>query len=197
MYADDHQLYTTRKSIPEAELTLNKEGENISKWHEENLLKGNFDKYQAIVGPSNRNKQLNVEIQGKSVETLTELVLLGVTIDEHVNFRIHIGNICKKASKQVGVLTRLRNLIPTQAKLQIYRSAILPHLTYCHTVWHFCRASGSRKLERVQERALRAVYCNRTALYEKLLKTAGQPTLQNRRLQDIAILMYSEKQPYP
>ena len=58
MYADDHQLYTTRKSISEAELTLNKEGENISKWYEENLLKGNFDKYQAmIVGPSNRNKQ--------------------------------------------------------------------------------------------------------------------------------------------
>ena len=194
MYADDHQLYTTRKSIPEAELTLNKEGENISKWYEENQLKGNFDKYQAlIVGPSNRNKQLNVEIQGKNVETLTELVLLGVTIDEHVNFRIHIGNICKKASKQVGVLTRLRNLIPTQAKLQIFRSAILPHLTYCHTVWHFCRASDSRKLERVQERALRAVYCNRTAPYEKLLKTAGQPTLQNRRLQDIAILMYKVK----
>ena len=46
---------------------------------------------------------------------------------------------------------------------------------------------------RVQERALRAVYCNRTAPYEKLLKTAGQPTLQNRRLQDIAILMCKVK----
>ena len=63
------------------------------------------------------------------------------------------------ASKKVGVLVRLRNMIPREAKLQSYKSAILPFitLTYCHIVWHFCKASDARKLERVQERALRAV----------------------------------------
>ena len=53
---------------------------------------------------------------------------------------------------------RLRNVLPTGTKLQIFKAAILPYLTYCHLVWHFCRASDSRKLERVQERALRAIY---------------------------------------
>ena len=36
---------------------------------------------------------------------------------------------------------RLKNLIPTEAKLQLYKPAILPHLTYCHLTWRFCRAS--------------------------------------------------------
>ena len=40
MYAVDHQLYTTIKSILESKLTLSKEGDNISRWYEENLLKG-------------------------------------------------------------------------------------------------------------------------------------------------------------
>ena len=74
------------------------------------------------------------------------------------------------ASKKVGVLVRLRNMIPREAKLRLYKSAILPNLSYCHVVWHFCKASDARKLERVQERALRAVYNDRNATYEELLE---------------------------
>ena len=88
---------------------------------------------------------------------------------------------------------RLRNLIPTKAKLQLYKSAVLPYLTYCHLVWHFCRASDARKLERLQERDLRAVYKDKHASYFQLLERAELPTLTNRRLQDICILMYKVK----
>ena len=74
------------------------------------------------------------------------LKLQGVTIDCGLNFDVHISNVCKKASQRIGVIMRLRNLIPTEAKLHLYKAAILFHLTYCHLVWHFCRASDTRKL---------------------------------------------------
>ena len=60
-------------------------------------------------------------------------------------------------------------------------------------VWHHCRSSDERKLERLQERALRAIYCDRTSTYEALLEKARLPTLCNRRLQDMAIFMYKVK----
>ena len=60
-------------------------------------------------------------------------------------------------------------------------------------VWHFCKASDRRKIERVQERALRAVYRTKTSSYETLLRMAKLPSLYNRRLQDIAIYMYKVK----
>ena len=88
---------------------------------------------------------------------------------------------------------RLRNLIPNEAKLHLYKAAILPHLTYCHLVWHFCRASDTRRLERVQERGLRAVFRDKLSSYQQLLEKANLPTLYNRRLQDISILMYKVK----
>ena len=94
---------------------------------------------------------------------------------------------------KVGVLFRLRNLIPCTAKLLLYKTSILPHLTYCHVVWHFCKTSDKRKLERTQERALRAVYNSKTETYQELLKRAELPTLENRRLQDIAMIMYKVK----
>ena len=85
--------------------------------------------------------------------------------------------ICKIAGQKIGVLMRLRNLIPTNAKLMFFKTAILPHLTYCHLVWHFCRASDSRKIERMQERGLRAVLRNNVS-YPELLKRAELPSLQ-------------------
>jgi len=73
------------------------------------------------------------------------------------------------------------------------KAAILPHLTYCHLTWHFCKASNRRKLECIQERGLRAVFKDKHSCYEKLLAKADIPLLYNRRLQDIAIFMYKVK----
>ena len=51
---------------------------------------------------------------------------------------------------------------------------------------------NSRKIERMQERGLRAVFRNNVS-YPELLKRAELPSLQNRRLQDICVLMYKAK----
>ena len=72
-----------------------------------------------------------------------------------------------KAIQRISVLMLLRNLIPTMA--QLYTSANLPHLTYCRLVRHFCKASDTRGLERLQERGLRAVFRDTHLNYQQLL----------------------------
>ena len=47
---------------------------------------------------------------------------------------------------------RLRNLIPCNAKLTLYKSAILPHLTYCHLIWNFCVSSESSDINQRRKR---------------------------------------------
>ena len=51
----------------------------------------------------------------------------------------------------------------------------------------------TRKLERLQERGLRAFFKDSNSSYEQLLEKAVLPTLLNRRLQDLCILMYKLK----
>ena len=97
----------------------------------------------------------NICVNDVEIETKNNIILLGVVLDSELNFSEHITSICKKASQRIGVLMRLRNLIPMKSKLILYKSAILPFLTYCHLVWHFCKASDTRTLERLQERGLR------------------------------------------
>ena len=62
-----------------------------------------------------------------------------------------------------------------------------PHLTYCSKLWRFCRVSDIRKLERINERGLLTVFCDRVISYSDLLIRAGVTSLYNKISQDIAI----------
>ena len=84
-------------------------------------------------------------VNNEEIKTVYDLELLGVTIDSKLNFSNHISSICQKASQRIGVLMRLRNLIPTKAKLVLFESVVLPYLTYCHLVWHFCKSLVMRE----------------------------------------------------
>ena len=96
-----------------------------------------------------KDHKLKLNVNGTDIKAYDSITLLGADIDNALNFSGHISNICKKNSQRVGVINRLRNLIPQNDKLQLFKGAILPHLTYCSTVWNFCRSAEPRKLERV------------------------------------------------
>ena len=144
------------------------------------------------LGPSNCQKDLHIVIGDAEIDQKSEITLLGVTLDDQLTYSSHISKVCRKASCQTGVLLRLRNLIPTSAKLHIVNFAIIPHLTYCQTVWHFCRASDTRKLANPRK-SVTPVYCDNVSSYEELLQRASLPTLYTRRLQDIAIMIFKVK----
>ena len=63
IYADEHQLFSVAKSSNEAERILTREGNNISEWYNNNLLQGNFSKYQVSI---RYQKDLHIKIDQKS-----------------------------------------------------------------------------------------------------------------------------------
>ena len=70
----------------------------------------------------------------------------------------------------------------------LYRAFILPHFNYCSQIWHNCGARNTRKIEMVNERALRYVYTDKETSYEKLLERIGFGcTLESRRIQDMLV----------
>jgi len=104
-----------------------------SGWYKSNFLEGNYSKYQAMI-IARDTQQTELVINNSKIDITDAFELLGVIIDKDLNFTEHISQVCLKTSKMIGVLRRLKNLIPIHAKLQIYKTAILPHLTYCSLV---------------------------------------------------------------
>ena len=174
MYADDYQLYVKGYSVDCVEQLLTNGGHTISKWYKDNFLKGNYDKYNLmLLGRKNKNEDsqsINVKIDKQVIKSSPDLKLLGVTLDDELSFSTHISDICKKASKKVGVLVRLRNMIPRETKFQLYKSAILPNLTYCYIVWHFCKASDARKIRNSTRTGITCCINDRNGTYEELLE---------------------------
>lgn len=94
-----------------------------------------------MLGHGDADRIINITLGGEHIEQSRTFKILGVNLDEKLNFILHIRDICSRVSKQAGILNILKNLTPSCAKLQLYKSAIIPHLIYCHLVWHFSRAS--------------------------------------------------------
>ena len=137
MYADDHQVYSAGEKIEDVETILNDEGTRTSEWYQQDLLKCNQDKFQGMsLGPRRKKKEMNLNMKDINIKSSPGIDLLGVAIDDELNFTKHINNVCTKGARKVGVLMRFRNLIPTEAKLRIFKALILPQVTYCHIVWH-------------------------------------------------------------
>jgi len=113
-----------------------------------------------------------------------------VQIDERLNFNNHVASICKKISKQIALISRLRKLLSIQAKLTLYKAYILPHFTFCSTVWMHCGKTASDKFEKLNKRALRLIFNDNANTYTTLLETANIPSLYDRRVQDMCVLIY-------
>ena len=95
----------------------------------------------------NRGKDISkicLKVDNEEIEQTTLLKLLGVNIDHQLSFSEHVKCISVNSSQKIGGLLRLKNLIPEKAKLYIFNTSILPHLTYCSLVWHFIRSSDKR-----------------------------------------------------
>ena len=107
--------------------------------------------------------------------------LLGINIDENLNFSIHTEEICKKAGRQLSALSFY---LDSKAKLALFRAFILSHFQYRSAVWYHCSAPHARCMEK--ERALKCVYFNHTASYESLLNKARLPSLEAGRQINIA-----------
>ena len=148
----------------------------------------NPEKFKAIVLKRlNVDETFNVNLQINDIRitTSSEVDLLGVTIDSKLTFDSYIRNICKKASRQLNALFRLkRYLLPYQRKV-LTKSFVLANFNYCPMVWHFCSCKNIQKIEKIHKRALRFMLNDFCSDYQTLIAKAGTTTLEMKRIQAI------------
>ena len=70
---------------------------------------------------------------------------LGVLIDKNLTWRPHIDHIASKISKIVGIIARLRDHVPLNTLLQIYRLLIFPYTLYGIAAWGLAAQSDLKK----------------------------------------------------
>ena len=79
----------------------------------------------------------NILIEGKVVERVDHVKLLGITLSNDLTWKRHVDNIVKKAGKIIYMLYQLKRAGVNQADLvTIYISVVRPVVEYACPVWH-------------------------------------------------------------
>ena len=126
-----------------------------------------------------------ISIDQKNIKTSSSVKLLGVHIDDKLNFNLHITKICRSAANQLHALIRLRMFLKFEEKKALINSYFYSNFNYSPLVWMF-----SNKVESLQKGVLRFVYEGYVSSYEGLLQKAGKETMKVNRLRSLCIEIY-------
>ena len=87
----------------------------------------------------------------KIIETVSSVRLLGVQLDDKLNFSLHVSNICKSAANQLSALIRLNNFLCFEGKRVLINSFFMSNFNYCLLVWMFSNATPLKKIENLKK----------------------------------------------
>ena len=115
LYADDTVIYYSDKNVNVIESVLNNELQALDKWMSHNKLLVNYNKtVSMLLGTRNMLSKcdaLNLKIRDIRIDTVKHTKYLGINIDNELKWDVHIENMCKKLSRLIGFLGRLRHVI--------------------------------------------------------------------------------------
>ena len=191
-YADDNTPYTINASIECIIKTLENDATTLIKWFHDNYLKMNEDKCHLLL--TNQEEDCFQALIGNEliVNSKSEK-LLGITIDNKLNFNEHVSKLCKKVNLKLHALARISNLMSTDKLRIIMKGFIESQFNYCPLVWMFHSRALNNKINKLHERALRLVYKDSNLSFQKLLEKDNSFMIHHRNLQNLAIEMYKLK----
>ena len=91
-YADDKKIHTADPNPQVVEEDINRDLANTLHWLQQNEMKANPEKYQALV-LGNSDYDINIKCADKLIPITKDIKLSGVTLDNRLKFDAHIRRI--------------------------------------------------------------------------------------------------------
>jgi len=119
----------------------NQDLQKIENWAKENKMHFNENKSKVLLATkktSGDNRTLNVYLNNKHLEQVSELKYLGIYFDSRFSFDRHVNYITGKCTPIINMLAKSAKLkwgMGHQALKVIYSGAFEPILTYGAPIW--------------------------------------------------------------
>jgi len=157
-FADDLLVLTRGKSALGAENYANQDLKKIENWARENKMHFNENKSNVLLVTMKTrgdNRTLNIYLNNKGLEQVSELKHLGIYFNSRFSFNRHVDYITGKCTPIIKMLAKSAKLkygLGHRALKVIYNGAIEPILTYGALVWEkaLTKQNNLRKYQRVQ-----------------------------------------------
>ena len=136
-YADDNTITYFSKSFSYLKTILENESAEAIDWLKQNNMLVNPKKFPVLFLP--RKKKLirsNMSLNNNSSSIIfSNLVkLIGIKIDNKLNFEPHVSDLCKSTARQLHALLRLKPYLPFKARKIMIESFVYSNCNYCPLV---------------------------------------------------------------
>ena len=158
IYADDTTLYSTLDLDVFGNYmskNLNIELTKVADWLKFNKLSINIRKSKFMVFhmPQKQVNIPNIEIENIKKEFADEFNFLGLTIHKHLKWDSHINKIASKILNIIGIMYRLKHMVPSEILLTIYNGLIKLHILDGLKCWGF----NQERILKLQKKAMRII----------------------------------------
>lgn len=118
-------------------------------------------------------------------------ILLGITIDEHLNFNKNTTNVCKSASKKLNALLWVSFAFSYQQKKVVSNFFICGEFNYCPPIYMFSPIRFYRKIKKLHERYLDVCHSDYASIYDELLSKQDSVNIHIRNIDQLMIEIFN------
>ena len=129
-FADDTNLLLIDKSLKKINIPINRHLKLTVDWIRANKVSLNASKTEIVLfKPRNKKitKQLHFCVTGQKIKQSSQVLYLGVILQDDLNWDAHLTNLEKKLSCSIGLLSTIRHHVPMHLLQTIYYSIFNSH----------------------------------------------------------------------
>ena len=187
LFADDTLLFSVIHDVNTSTKELNDDFKKVNDWAFQWKMSFSLDpskEAQEVIfsRKSKRSTDPSLVFNNNNVYKTFSQKHLGVTLDFKLTFEEHLNNVLAKVNKAVGLLRKLRNILPRTTLITIYKTFIPPDKDSGDVLYD--QASNNsfiEKLESIQYNACLALTgAIRSTSKEKIYQELGLESLRDR-----------------
>ena len=156
MYADDTVLYISHPEHATAVQGLQEDLDSLAQWCVTNGILANTDKTKVMTFGSQTVLKnlpaLDINIGGTSMAEVTSYKYLGITLDTHLNYNLHVTKIISSITAKLKLFRRMRGFLSIKAALLVYKGTILSILEYGDIVMYSTTVENRKHLQTLQNK---------------------------------------------
>ena len=160
LFADDTNIYCESDDLQLLTQKINRELKKVKRWLDTNKLALNLGKTNFVLFHSSRKnltEEFNIKVGKHHIQRTNYVKFLGVIMDEHLSWKFHTTELCKKLSKTAGIFFKVRHYVPLLTLITLFNSLFSSFLNYGILAWGLTYGSYLEPLFRLQKRVLRCI----------------------------------------
>ena len=131
--------------------------------------------------------QTNLVCGNETLKNSKQEKVLGVTVDNKLNFATHLLNITKNANIKFNALTRVQKYMTTDQK-NVY--SLHSQFTYFPLIWMFCTKHSIGRINSIHKRCLHLIHQNYASDFEVLLENTNEKPVHQKCIELLMIEVY-------